>query len=246
MSQRIVELRNAHKRFQNNVHALRGVDFSINEGEVVAIIGPSGSGKSTLLRVINQLEQLDEGELYLWGDRFSAKSKIPKEIRKKVGMIFQHFNLFPHLSVKQNITTPLKAVKKTLRLEAEEIAKEMLNKVGLLDKINSFTHQLSGGQKQRVAIARSLAMSPKLMLCDEPTSALDPELVQEVVQVLRKLADEGMTMILVTHELGLARNRADRVVFMEGGKIMEEGTAEKLFTAPSLERTATFVSQVLR
>lgn len=246
MTKRVVELKNAHKRFKNNVHALRGIDFSINEGEVVALIGPSGSGKSTLLRCINQLERLDEGELSLWGNKYGAKSIIPKETRQKMGMIFQHFNLFPHLSVKQNITTPLKSVKKVPNIDVDEIAKTMLAKVGLSDKCDAYPHQLSGGQKQRVAIARSLAMSPKLMLCDEPTSALDPELVYEVVQVLRKLADEGMTMILVTHELGLAKNRADRVVFMEAGKVIEEGAPEKIFNSPTQERTKIFVSQVLR
>ncbi|OGQ33496.1 MAG: peptide ABC transporter ATP-binding protein [Deltaproteobacteria bacterium RIFCSPHIGHO2_12_FULL_43_9] len=242
----MVELKNAHKIFNNNVHALRGVDFEVQEGEVVALIGPSGSGKSTLLRCINQLERLDDGKLSLWGKAFGPRETIPKNLRQNMGMIFQHFNLFPHLSVKQNITVPLRAVKRIQKIESDEIAEEMLKKVGLFDKTNSFPHQLSGGQKQRVAIARSLAMSPRLMLCDEPTSALDPELVQEVVQVLRRLADEGMTMILVTHELGLARNRAQRVVFMEAGKIIEEGTPERLFNSPLHERTKGFISQVLR
>ena len=239
-----VELKNANKRF-NSVHALCGVDLFLKEGEVLALIGPSGSGKSTLLRCINQLEMLDDGELFLWGKHYGPHQVIPKQVRQQMGMIFQHFNLFPHLSVRQNIITPLRFVQKKSKEESESLARDVLKKVGLIDKWEAYPQQLSGGQKQRVAIARSLALSPKLMLCDEPTSALDPELVHEVVQVLRALADEGMTMILVTHELGLARHRADRVIFMDNGRVAEEGTPEQLFSSPQLERTRSFISQVL-
>lgn len=240
----MIEVKNLEKSFGKN-HVLRGINETINEGEVVCIIGPSGSGKSTFLRCLNLLEQPTSGEVILDGEKINAPDRDIDKIREKLGMVFQNFNLFPHMSVLNNITMAPIKVKGQARGEAEAEARRLLDVVGLLDKAEAYPSSLSGGQKQRVAIARALAMKPEIMLFDEPTSALDPEMVGEVLAVMKQLAEDGMTMVIVTHEMGFAREVADRVLFIDGGVILEQGTPEEIFGNPQNERTQTFLSMVL-
>ncbi len=240
----MIEVKNLEKSFGKN-HVLRGINETINEGEVVCIIGPSGSGKSTFLRCLNLLEQPTSGEVILDGEKINAPDRDIDKIREKLGMVFQNFNLFPHMSVLDNITMAPIKVKGQARGEAEAEARRLLDVVGLLDKAEAYSSSLSGGQKQRVAIARALAMKPEIMLFDEPTSALDPEMVGEVLAVMKQLAEDGMTMVIVTHEMGFAREVADRVLFIDGGVILEQGTPEEIFGNPQNERTQTFLSMVL-
>lgn len=240
----MIEVKNLEKSFGKN-HVLRGINETINEGEVVCIIGPSGSGKSTFLRCLNLLEQPTSGEVILDGEKINAPDRDIDKIREKLGMVFQNFNLFPHMSVLDNITMAPIKVKGQERSEAEAEARRLLDVVGLLDKAEAYPSSLSGGQKQRVAIARALAMKPEIMLFDEPTSALDPEMVGEVLAVMKQLAEDGMTMVIVTHEMGFAREVADRVLFIDGGVILEQGTPEEIFGNPQNERTQTFLSMVL-
>lgn len=240
----MIEVKNLEKSFGKN-HVLRGINETINEGEVVCIIGPSGSGKSTFLRCLNLLEQPTSGEVILDGEKINAPDRDIDKIREKLGMVFQNFNLFPHMSVLDNITLAPIKVKGKDRSEAEAEARRLLDVVGLLDKAEAYPSSLSGGQKQRVAIARALAMKPEIMLFDEPTSALDPEMVGEVLAVMKQLAEDGMTMVIVTHEMGFAREVADRVLFIDGGVILEQGTPEEIFGNPQNERTQTFLSMVL-
>lgn len=240
----MIEVKNLEKSFGKN-HVLRGINETINEGEVVCIIGPSGSGKSTFLRCLNLLEQPTSGEVILDGEKINAPDRDIDKIREKLGMVFQNFNLFPHMSVLDNITMAPIKVKGQARGEAEAEARRLLDVVGLLDKAEAYPSSLSGGQKQRVAIARALAMKPEIMLFDEPTSALDPEMVGEVLAVMKQLAEDGMTMVIVTHEMGFAREVADHVLFIDGGVILEQGTPEEIFGNPQNERTQTFLSMVL-
>ena len=223
------------------------VDFSadIKKGEVVVIIGPSGSGKSTFLRCLNHLEEIDSGDIIIDGVNINDKKVNINKIREEIGMVFQLFNLFPHKTVLQNVTLSQMVVRKRSKSEATEVARGLLKKVGILEKENVYPSQLSGGQQQRVAIARALAMHPKIMMFDEATSALDPEMIGEVLDVMKTLAREGMTMVVVTHEMGFAREVSDRVVFMDEGQIVEEGTAEHFFTDPVHDRTKLFLSQIL-
>ena len=224
---------------------LKGIDCDIETGEVVCVIGPSGSGKSTFLRCINCLEQPTSGTVRVDGNIMDADAPNIDELREDVGMVFQHFNLFPHLSVIENVTIAPVLRKKMGKDEANQVARQLLERVGLADKADAMPNSLSGGQKQRVAIARALAMRPGLMLFDEPTSALDPEMVGEVLDVMRQLANEGMTMVVVTHEMGFARQVADRVLFVDGGVIAEEGTPDEVFGSPKNERTQNFLKMVL-
>jgi aspartate/glutamate/glutamine transport system ATP-binding protein len=225
---------------------LKEINLKIGAGEVVVILGPSGSGKSTLLRCINKLETISDGELIVDGFKVGDKKTNINLLRQEIGMVFQHFNLYPHKTVLENITlAPLK-VRKMAKAEAEEIARQYLTKVGIPEKANSYPSQLSGGQQQRVAIARGLAMKPKIMLFDEPTSALDPEMIGEVLDVMRTLAKEGMTMVVVTHEMGFAREVADRIIFMDEGRILEDATPEEFFNNPKEERTRVFLSKILK
>lgn len=228
-----------------NLEVLKGIDYEIKEKEVIVIIGASGSGKSTLLRCINLLEEITDGAVYIDGVKVNDPKTDINELRKEVGMVFQQFNLFPHMTVLDNITIAPIKVRKMNPKEAEQLALELLAKVGLSDKANAYPEQLSGGQMQRVAIARALAMKPKVMLFDEPTSALDPEMVKEVLDVMKQLAQEGMTMVVVTHEMGFAREVADRVLFIDGGYLVEEGTPEEIFGNPQNERTKAFLGKVL-
>ena len=229
----------------DKIKALDGVDAVINHGEVVVVIGPSGSGKSTFLRSLNLLEIPTGGEIYVDGHNILAKGANVDLHRQKMGMVFQHFNLFPHMTILRNMTiAPMKLLKKS-REEAESLAMELLEKVGLADRANSYPSQLSGGQKQRVAIVRALCMQPDVMLFDEPTSALDPEMVGEVLEVMKSLAHDGMTMIVVTHEMGFAREVGSRVIFMADGRIIEEGTPDEVFDAPKSDRLKTFLAKVL-
>ncbi|GLV51571.1 peptide ABC transporter ATP-binding protein [Thermobispora bispora] len=239
-----VEIRNLHKSF-GDLEVLRGIDFSVESGQVVCIIGPSGSGKSTLLRCVNLLEQPTSGQVFVDGIELTDPDVDIDAARRRIGMVFQQFNLFPHLTVMRNITIAQERVLKRSRAEAERIATENLKKVGLLEKAKAYPAQLSGGQQQRVAIARALAMNPSLMLFDEPTSALDPELVGEVLSVMRQLAQDGMTMLVVTHEMSFAREVADRVVFMDHGVIVEDGPPEQVIGNPKHERTREFLRRVL-
>jgi len=239
----IIQITDVTKSF-GSVEALRGVSLSVNRGEVVIIIGPSGSGKSTLLRCINRLEEYDEGSIVVDGIPLTNAENI-NAVRTEVGMVFQQFNLFPHLSVLENISLAQRIVRKRDKAEAERVSRQLLKKVGIPEKADAFPMQLSGGQQQRVAIARALAMNPKIMLFDEPTSALDPEMIQEVLDVMEALAKEGMTMVVVSHEMGFARAAADRAILMDGGLIIEEATPEKLFKHPKHERTKLFLSKVL-
>jgi len=239
-----IEIKGAFKTF-GTVQALCGVDLSVKKGEVVLVIGPSGSGKSTLLRSINRLELLDAGSISIDGDSVTdAKSDI-RHIREEVGMVFQSFNLFPHLSVMDNLTLAPTVVLKQGKEEAADNARRLLAKVGLSDKEKAWPEQLSGGQQQRVAIARALAMNPKVMLFDEPTSALDPEMIKEVLDVMTDLAREGMTMLVVSHEMGFARAAAHRIIFMDAGQIVEEAPPETFFTSPREERTRRFLEHIL-
>ena len=228
-----------------DLKALNTVSLSVKTGETVVVIGPSGSGKSTLLRSVNRLEVLSAGEIWIDEDHVTHHGADIRKIREEVGMVFQNFNLFPHLSVLQNITLSPTTVKKVPKAQAEAKAMDLLNRVGLTEKRDAWPEQLSGGQKQRVAIARALAMEPKVMLFDEPTSALDPEMVKEVLDVMLSLAKEGMTMMVVTHEMGFAKAAADRVVFMDQGEIIEEGTPAQIFDHPKNERTAKFLAHIL-
>jgi ABC-type polar amino acid transport system ATPase subunit len=241
----IIEVEKINKTFPGGVHAL--VDFStkVRKREVVVVIGPSGSGKSTFLRCLNGLEEIDSGSIVIDGILLDDNKKHRLEIRKEVGMVFQLFNLFPHLTVFENITLAQRLVRKKTKEEAMEMTVNLLKKVGISEKANNFPNQLSGGQQQRVAIARALAIMPKVMLFDEATSALDPEMIGEVLEVMKNLAREGMTMVVVTHEMGFAREVSDRVIFMDFGRIVEEGTAEHFFTNPQEERTKLFLSQIL-
>ena len=243
MNEKVI-VENLHKHF-GSLKVLNGVDMTVSEGEVVCIIGPSGSGKSTFLRCINRLEMPTEGKITVDGNVITDKKLNINKARENIGMVFQNFNLFSHLTVKKNIMLAPVDLGKMNKAEAEKKAYELLERVGLSDKADYYPHQLSGGQQQRVAIARSLAMNPDVMLFDEPTSALDPEMVGEVLQVMRELADRGMTMIVVTHEMGFARDVADRVIFMDEGVIMEQGRPEELFTNPKNERTQEFLKCVL-
>lgn len=240
----MITIHNLQKQF-GKTHVLRGISCEIKEQEVVCVIGPSGSGKSTFLRCINALEEMTSGEITINGfDVHNRKTDLNK-MRESVGMVFQRFNLFPHMTVLENLILAPMDVKKLSRKEAILKAEQLLNKVGLLDKIDAYPGQLSGGQQQRVAIARALAMEPTVMLFDEPTSALDPELVGEVLAVMKDLANEGMTMVVVTHEMGFAKEVADRVLFIDQGIIQEEGKPEQIFTQPQNERTQAFLSKVL-
>lgn len=244
-----IEIQNLYKDYTNNdgtiLHAVKNASLTVNDGETVVIIGPSGSGKSTLLRTVNQLEKAQSGHIFIDDeDVMNPKTDIRK-IREEVGMVFQSFNLFPHLSVLDNITLAPIKVKKMKRADAEELAMALLKRVGLADKAHQRPTQLSGGQQQRVAIARSLAMKPKAMLFDEPTSALDPEMIKEVLDVMIELAKDGMTMLLVTHEMGFAKAAASKVVFMDGGEILETGTPDELFSNPKNQRTKDFLEHIL-
>ena len=239
----MIELKDVRKSFGKN-EVLKGIDLHIEKGQVVVIIGPSGSGKSTVLRTMNYLEEPTSGKVIVDGMDLSDKSKL-NEVRAEVGMVFQNFNLFPHMTVMENLTLAQTKVRKTSSDEAKKIGQALLDRVGLGDKANAYPDSLSGGQKQRVAIARALAMKPKVMLFDEPTSALDPEMVREVLDVMKSLAEEGMTMVIVTHEMGFAKEVADRVLFVDGGLILEDDTPEKVFDAPTNERTKLFLSKIL-
>ena len=239
----MIKLENVHKSFGKN-EVLKGIDLHIEKGQVVVIIGPSGSGKSTVLRTMNYLEEPTSGKVIVDGMDLSDKSKL-NEVRTEVGMVFQNFNLFPHMTVMENLTLAQTKVRKTSSDEAKKIGQILLDRVGLKDKANAYPDSLSGGQKQRVAIARALAMKPKVMLFDEPTSALDPEMVREVRDVMKSLAEEGMTMVIVTHEMGFAKEVADRVLFVDGGLILEDDTPEKVFDAPTNDRTKLFLSKIL-
>ena len=239
----IIQIHGLHKWF-GRVHAVRGIDLDVYRGEVVVIIGPSGSGKSTLLRCINHLEAPDEGTVVVDGIPLTESKNINR-VREEVGMVFQLFNLFPHLTALENICLAQRTVRKRSRKEAAAIAHDLLAKVGIPEKADSYPNQLSGGQQQRVAIARALAMQPKIMLFDEPTSALDPEMITEVLDVMLDLAKEGMTMVVVSHEMGFVRAAAKRIVFMDEGAVVEETTPEGLFTAPKHERTRQFLSKIL-
>jgi len=240
----MIQVTDLHKWF-GKLHVLRGVSCSVEAGEVVVLCGPSGSGKSTFLRCFNVLEQPTSGEINVDGLSVTARGENVNEVRKRIGIVFQQFNLFPHLSVLDNIMlAPLK-VKMMPRAEAQELAMQLLVRVGIPEKATAFPGQLSGGQQQRVAIARALAMRPRAMLFDEPTSALDPEMIKEVLDVMRDLAGDGMTMIVVTHEMGFAREVADRVLFMDAGLIVEEATAREFFESPREARTQQFLSKVL-
>ena len=239
----MIEIKGLCKSFGAD-EVLKGIDLSIDEKEVVVIIGPSGSGKSTLLRCINHLEEPTAGEVIVDGITLSSEANINK-VREEVGMVFQRFNLFPHMTVLENITLAPMKVKHAVRAEAEKTARELLARVGLAEKADAYPDNLSGGQQQRVAIARALAMHPKVMLFDEPTSALDPEMVGEVLDVMRALAREGMTMVIVTHEMGFAREVGDRLLFVDEGRIVESGVPREVFEHPKEERTHSFLSKVL-
>lgn len=241
----IVQTKNVSKRF-GHLKAVDSVSCTVDKGEVVVILGPSGSGKSTFLRCLNGLEKIDSGEIIIDGIRLDHDRSAIHQVRQKVGIVFQQFNLFPHLCVLDNLTLAQTVVLAREKKEAEKIAGEYLRKVGLKDKDKNFPAQLSGGQQQRVAIARALALNPQIMLFDEPTSALDPEMIGEVLEAMKNLAREGMTMIVVTHELGFASEVADRIIFMDEGKIVEEGGAEEILNSPHQERTKLFLSKVLR
>ena len=241
----LIEVKDVHKVFGNSLHALNGVSETIRKGEVVVIVGPSGSGKSTFLRSLNLLEVPSSGSIFLEGTDITSKETNIDMHRQKMGMVFQHFNLFPHKTILENITlAPIKVLKKS-KEEAEARAMELLEKVGLAAKANAYPSQLSGGQKQRIAIVRALAMDPEVMLFDEPTSALDPEMVGEVLELMKELARDGMTMVVVTHEMGFAREVATRVIFMESGEVREQGSPEEFFGNPKDERLKEFLSKIL-
>lgn len=243
-SEVLIKVENLHKDF-GGLQVLKGIDFQVRKGEVVSIIGPSGGGKSTFLRCLNLLEEPTRGKIWFAGEEITAPGVNVNRHRQKMGMVFQHFNVFPHLTVKENITLAPVMLKKKTKEEASEMADKLLERVGLLDKANEYPRRLSGGQKQRLAIVRALAMEPDVMLFDEPTSALDPEMVGEVLEVIKQLAEEGMTIVTVTHEMGFAREVSDRVLFFDGGVIAEEGTPEQVFDNPQNPRTKEFLSKVL-
>ena len=240
----IIIARDVHKWF-GQFHVLQGVNLVVKRGEVIVIFGPSGSGKSTFIRTINRLEEHQRGQIIVDGIELSHDIRNIEAIRSEVGMVFQQFNLFPHLSVLENITLAPLNVRKWPRARAEQTARELLKRVGIPEQADKYPGQLSGGQQQRVAIARALAMEPKIMLFDEPTSALDPEMINEVLDVMRELAHSGITMLVVTHEMGFARHAANRMVFFDEGTIVEQGTPDKIFEAPEHERTRRFLSQIL-
>jgi len=240
----MITVKNLHKSF-GDIDVLTGIDEHISKGEVVVIIGPSGSGKSTFLRCLNLLEKPTDGEIYVDDELITAPKANVNSIRQKMGMVFQQFNLFPHLTIMENITLAPVKLKKMSKQEAIKKGEELLEIVGLPDKANAYPAQLSGGQKQRIAIARALCMQPEIMLFDEPTSALDPEMVGEVLDVMKDLAKSGMTMVVVTHEMGFAREVGTRVLFMDQGVVMEQGTPEEIFNNPKNERTQSFLSKVL-
>ncbi|WP_066424228.1 amino acid ABC transporter ATP-binding protein [Anabaena sp. 4-3] len=240
----IIIAEDVHKWY-GKFHVLQGVSLTVNRGEVVVLMGPSGSGKSTFIRTFNALEEYQQGKINIDGIILSHDLRNIEAIRREVGMVFQQFNLFPHLTVLQNITLAPIWVRRWQKTQAEELAMQLLERVGILEQAHKYPGQLSGGQQQRVAIARALAMQPKIMLFDEPTSALDPEMVREVLDVMRNLASEGMTMVVVTHEVGFAREVADRVVLMDSGHLVESATPEIFFTQPQEERTRKFLSQIL-
>ncbi len=240
----MIEVKDLHKSFNGN-EVLKGINENIDEGEVVVVIGPSGSGKSTFLRCLNLLEKPDSGEIWVDNQQINVSGVNKNQVRQKMGMVFQHFNLFPHLTVKKNITLAPVKLKKFTKDEADKKANELLKIVGLEEKANAFPKSLSGGQQQRIAIARALAMEPEIMLFDEPTSALDPEMVGEVLEVMKNLAKSGMTMVVVTHEMGFAREVASRILFMDEGQILERGTPEEIFENPKNDRTKEFLSKVL-
>ena len=244
MSEPIIHMENVHKHF-GRIHALRGINMDVKIGEVVVILGPSGSGKSTLLRCVNHLEVANSGKIIVDGIPLKSAQNI-NTVRQEIGMVFQSFNLFAHLTVMDNLTLAQRVVRRRDQREAREIALALLAKVGITEKADCYPAQISGGQQQRVAIARALAMNPKIMLFDEPTSALDPEMIKEVLDVMLALAKEGMTMLVVSHEMGFARAAASRCIFMDEGQIIEEGTPDRLFTSPTQERTKLFLSKVLQ
>ena len=244
MSENIISMSKIDK-YYDDFHVLKNIDFSVKKGEIVVVCGPSGSGKSTLIRCINGLEEIDEGTIFVDNIDIHANKKNMKEIRNEVGMVFQHFNLFPHLTILENITLAQNLVKKRSKDESIEIGKELLKKVKLSDKANSYPADLSGGQKQRVAIARSLAMKPKVILFDEPTSALDPETIGDVLSVMKDLAKENFTIVCVTHEMGFAKEVGDRIVFMDHGTIVEENTPEEFFNNPKSNRAQKFLKEIL-
>ena len=240
----MIHIKKLNKSF-GKTSVLKDIDLDINYGDVIVIIGPSGSGKSTLLRCINFLEIYDEGEIWINNKKIDPRKDNLNKIRENVGMVFQHFNLFPHMTALENITEALIHVKRYKKEEAKKIGNQLLEKVKLLQRANNYPSQLSGGEKQRVAIARALAMKPDIMLFDEPTSSLDPELIDEVLQIMKTLANEGMTMVIVTHEMGFAREVADRIIVIDKGKIIEEGTAEQIFDRSQHKRTKEFLSKIL-
>ncbi|MEG4227373.1 amino acid ABC transporter ATP-binding protein [Microcoleus sp. N9_B2] len=240
----VIVAENVHKWY-GQFHVLRGVSMTVNRGEVVVVMGPSGSGKSTFIRTFNALEEYQQGKITIDGIELSHDLRNIEKIRQEVGMVFQQFNLFPHLSVLQNVMLAPVWVRRWPKKKAEEVAMQLLERVGILEQAKKYPGQLSGGQQQRVAIARSLAMQPKIMLFDEPTSALDPEMVREVLDVMRNLAQTGITMVVVTHEVGFAREVADRIVLMDGGVLVEEAGPEEFFQNPKEERTRKFLSQIL-
>lgn len=241
----MINVKNLHKKF-GKLHVLKGINTEIKKGEVLVVIGPSGSGKSTFLRCLNLLEQPSDGEIIFEGQSITSKKNDINKLRQKMGMVFQQFNLFPHLTILENVTLGPKKLKGMSNADAEKVAYSLLKRIGLEDKAKSYPVQLSGGQKQRIAIARALAMSPDVMLFDEPTSALDPEMVGEVLDVMKELAAEGMTMIVVTHEMGFAKEVGTRIFFMDEGQIVEEGEPKKFFDNPQSPRAKEFLGKVLR
>jgi general L-amino acid transport system ATP-binding protein len=244
IAEQVIVAENVHKWY-GQFHVLRGVSMTVNRGEVVVVMGPSGSGKSTFIRTFNALEEYQQGKITIDGIELSHDLRNIETIRREVGMVFQQFNLFPHLSVLQNVMLAPVWVRRWPKKKAEEVAMQLLERVGILEQAKKYPGQLSGGQQQRVAIARSLAMQPKIMLFDEPTSALDPEMVREVLDVMRNLAQTGITMVVVTHEVGFAREVADHIVLMDGGVLVEEAKPEEFFQNPKEERTRKFLSQIL-
>lgn len=240
----LLELKDLHKSF-GNLEVIKGIDLEIDKGDILVIIGPSGSGKSTVLRCMNLLEEPTSGQIIFEGKDILKNLRTIDKTREKIGMVFQNFNLFPNKTILDNITLAPMKVKGKTRKEAEKKAKELLERVGLLDKVDAYPVQLSGGQQQRIAIARALAMEPDMMLFDEPTSALDPEMVKEVLDVIKELAHEGMTMAIVTHEMGFAKEVADRVIFVDGGKIVEDGSPEEVFNRPKSDRAKDFFDKIL-
>jgi polar amino acid transport system ATP-binding protein len=240
----MIEFRNVHKWY-GDFHVLKNINEEVEKGDVLVICGPSGSGKSTMVRCVNRLEEIDKGAIYMEGKNITQKTVNLNHLRSEIGIVFQQFNLYPHISVLKNVTLAPIKVKGISKAEAEATALELLDRVGISDQAHKYPVELSGGQQQRVAIARALAMKPKVMLFDEPTSALDPEMINEVLNVMKDLAREGMTMLCVTHEMSFAREVADRVIFMDGGEILEQGTPEHFFTNPQHDRTKAFLKEIL-